>query len=83
MPPVDPATHARVRRDLGISYAPLAARLDVWHDYRLRWTRDGCTFSVNGRPVLETRQSPSGPLGFVCWLDNQYLVATPLSNRTI
>ena len=66
-----------VRRRLGISAAPLAVDPRQWHDYRLEWRRDGCHFRVDGTPVLTTPHSPRGPLGFVCWLDNQYLVLTP------
>ncbi len=66
-----------VRRRLGIAAAPLAVDLRQWHDYRLEWRRDGCRFLVDGAPVLATPTAPRGPLGFVCWLDNQYLVLTP------
>lgn len=66
-----------VQRGLGISYRPLALTMTGWHDYHLSWRSDGCTFQVDGRPLLETKVSPRGPLGFVCWLDNQYMVATP------
>jgi len=71
-----------VRRRLGISAAPLAAARpaatpDTWRDYRLEWRPDGCCFLVDGAPVLTTTTSPRGPLGFVCWVDNQYLVLTP------
>ncbi len=66
-----------VRRRLGIHAAPLAVELRDWHDYRLEWRRDGGRFLVDGAPVLTTPTAPRGPLGFVCWLDNQYLVLTP------
>ncbi len=66
-----------VGRRLGIAAAPLAVELRDWHHYRLEWRRDGCRFLVNGSPVLNTPTAPRGPLGFVCWLDNQYLVLTP------
>ena len=33
--------------------------------------------SVDEKPVLEEAPSPRGPLGFVMWLDNQYMVMTP------
>ena len=35
------------------------------------------SFWVDGAPVLTTLAAPRGPLGFVCWLDNQYLILTP------
>jgi hypothetical protein len=65
-----------VQRGLGISYRQIGQSLTAWHDYRLSWRPDGCTFHVDGRPILETNHSPRGPLGFVCWLDNQFMVAT-------
>jgi len=66
-----------VRRRLSIRAAPLAAPPDAWHDYHLEWRRDGCRFLVDGAPALTTAASPRGPLGFVGWVDNQYLVLTP------
>ena len=66
-----------VRARLGIHAAPLAMDMRQWHTYELRWRPDGCSFAIDGRAVLETPQAPRGPLGFVCWLDNQYLILTP------
>lgn len=65
-----------VRQQLGIGYAPLPVEMTAWHDYRLVWQREGCVFWVDGQVVLHTPFSPRGPLGFVCWVDNQYMVAT-------
>jgi hypothetical protein len=48
-----------------------------WHSYRLDWLADGCTFYVDGVLQHQTRFSPRGPLGFVCWIDNQTMVLTP------
>lgn len=66
-----------VRQQLRLSFQPFP-ELDItkWHTYRLDWRRENCTFWVDGSPVLLTPHSPQGPLGFVCWLDNQYLVLT-------
>lgn len=66
-----------VRRRLNISFAPLSVTMVEWHNYHLEWRPDGCRFAVDDRPVFETSCSPGGPLGFVCWLDNQTMVATP------
>lgn len=65
-----------LRRRLQISFAPIESPMDRWHVYQLLWTPDGCTFSIDGELVLQTAYSPRGPLGFVCWIDNQYMVAT-------
>ncbi len=61
---------------LNIHHAPLDATLTDWHTYELAWLPLGCTFLVDGELVLQTTTSPAGPLGFVCWIDNQYLIAT-------
>jgi hypothetical protein len=65
-----------LRQRLAISFAPIAVPLTAWHTYELAWLPGGCRFTVDGVPVLQTPHSPRGPLGFVCWLDNQYMVAT-------
>ncbi len=66
-----------IRQQLSISFAPIAMDMTAWHTYALDWHRHGCRFMVDGAVVLDTPHSPRGPLGFVCWIDNQYLVATP------
>ena len=65
-----------IRRRLKISFAPLSHTMQDWHDYTLHWLPEGCSFLIDGLPVLTTPFSPKGPLGFVCWVDNQYLIAT-------
>lgn len=66
-----------VQQRLGISYAPLTTALTEWHHYSLVWLHEGCTFAVDGKIVAQTSHAPRGPLGFVCWLDNQFLLVTP------
>jgi len=65
-----------LRRRLNISYTQLPRLMTDWQGYKLHWYSDGCTFIVNDEIVLRTSFSPRGPLGFVCWIDNQYMVAT-------
>ncbi len=65
-----------VRQRLGITYAQLELPIEQWHTYELIWRVDGCRFIVDGQMMLQTTLAPLGPLGFVCWLDNQYLIAT-------
>ena len=65
-----------VREALGVEYAGISSDMCQWHEYHLSWQAEGCVFTVDGQPILATSHSPRGPLGFVCWLDNQYLVAT-------
>jgi hypothetical protein len=64
-----------IQRRLQISHAAIASNIEDWHQYELSWTVDGCSFYIDDVPVLQTHHSPSGPLGFVCWVDNQYLIA--------
>lgn len=66
-----------VRRSLEMSFQRLEIAMENWHDYELNWLESGCLFRVDGEVVLQTVHSPRGPLGFVAWIDNQYLVATP------
>ncbi len=63
-----------LRRQFSISFAPILADMTAWHLYELHWRPHGSSFFVDGAPVLQTPFSPRGPLGFVCWLDNQYMV---------
>jgi hypothetical protein len=60
----------------GDQLLPAGVALEEWHRYELEWRAGGCSFRVDGELVLETPHSPRGPLGFVAWIDNQYLVAT-------
>lgn len=66
-----------IRRQLKISHRNLDLDMASWHSYRLSWKEDECEFWVDERRVYTTSFSPRGPLGFVCWIDNQYLVAKP------
>jgi hypothetical protein len=65
-----------VQRGLGISFSRIDVEMGEWHHYSLSWQESGCFFQVDGVPVLQTPMTPGGPLGFVAWIDNQYLRAT-------
>jgi hypothetical protein len=65
------------QRAINVSEALLPVELTEWHTYQLDWQSPSAHFTVDGQTVLRRRTSPAGPLGFVLWLDNQYLVATP------
>ncbi|KAA3665002.1 MAG: hypothetical protein DWQ04_02805 [Chloroflexi bacterium] len=64
----------KVQQSLGISFTQLDVDLQAWQRYELVWQKTGCRFTVNGNTVLDTPFSPRGPLGFVCWIDNQFMV---------
>ncbi len=66
-----------VQRALRIRERELHVDMTSWHTYQLEWGRAEATFCVDGAPVLEAAPAPLGPLGFVMWLDNQAMIATP------
>ncbi|MBN1177764.1 MAG: hypothetical protein JXD18_01020 [Anaerolineae bacterium] len=66
-----------IQRALAAREALLPIEMTAWHTYTLEWGRDITRFEVDGAAVLESAPGPRGPLGFVMWLDNQYMVATP------
>jgi hypothetical protein len=66
-----------IQRALAVSETLLTMDMTAWHDYALDWGIERAEFSVDGTPVLCAAPSPGGRLGFVMWLDNQYMVATP------
>jgi len=66
-----------IQRGLHIQEARVDAPMTDWHTYTLDWGRERSTFSVDGEAVLRDAPSPRGPLGFVMWLDNQYMVVKP------
>lgn len=67
----------RVQRALSIAEAPLAPLDPTWRTCTIEWRSDGARFTVDDAVVLETGCAPRGPLGFVAWVDNQWMVATP------
>jgi hypothetical protein len=62
---------------LNVREAQIAVEMSAWHTYTLMWEVEQVDFLIDGRPVLEGAPSPRGPLGFVLWMDNQYMVITP------
>lgn len=77
LPPLRRLIWPSVRSALRISFERLPHRMDDWRVYELDWLPQGCFFRVDGQPILQTPHSPRGPLGFVAWIDNQYMAATP------
>ena len=66
-----------IQRALNVREATVKAGMTEWHTYILEWGRERARFSVDGKSVLADAPAPRGPLGFVAWLDNQYMVVTP------
>jgi hypothetical protein len=48
-----------------------------WHGYQIDWRENRVIFKVDNAPVYESSVSPTGPLGLVIWIDNQYAAFTP------
>lgn len=72
----------RIQRGLNIREAAIPVEMPQWHIYELQWGRESARFSVaqqgsSSRHTVLDAPSPGGPLGFVMWQDNQYLVLTP------
>ena len=55
----------------------LELEMSDWHTYEIYWGINSARFLVDGVEVLSSLFTPSGPLGFVAWIDNQYAVASP------
>src|SRR6266508_3760481 len=66
-----------IQRSLRIAEAPIPAPGQDWRSYSLEWQADGARFSIDNRIIFTTERAPRGPLGFVAWVDNQWMVATP------
>jgi hypothetical protein len=70
-----------IQQSLKVREATIPVDMTQWHTYVLDWGVEDSHFSLSGpaphyQPIL-TAPSPRGPLGFVMWMDNQYLIATP------
>ena len=71
-----------IQRAINVSEAAVEVDMTTWHTYVLEWEVERTRFYVDAmgwddsEPLLDA-PSPRGPLGFVMWLDNQYMVATP------
>jgi hypothetical protein len=76
-----PAVYRRLwplyQRALNVSESLVPTDRTAWHTYTINWQPDSAAFSVDGDLLLTTDTPPHGPLGFVMWIDNQALVATP------
>jgi hypothetical protein len=71
-----------IQRALHVRETPLSLDMTQDNTYILEWGAERARFglaSEDGQPSMPIMDAPSpkGPLGFVMWLDNQYLVATP------
>lgn len=65
------------RQWMAVSQRPIPLDLTRWHCYEIRWHRNEVIFGVDGEIVHRAPFAPQGPLGFVAWIDNQFLVVDP------
>jgi hypothetical protein len=68
------------QRALKVSEHALDIDFTESHTYTLIWRQESVEFYVDDNQVHESPYAPSGPLGFVAWLDNQYAIVTPQGN---
>jgi len=71
-----------IQRTLRIREARVQADMTQWHTYTLDWDVEQASFRLledkSSQPEAILRApSPRGPLGFVMWMDNQYLIVAP------
>jgi hypothetical protein len=66
-----------IQRALNVQEVTVEAEMTEWHTYVIEWSVEQTRFWVDDEPMLENGPLVRGPLGFVMWLDNQYMVATP------
>ena len=71
-----------IQRAINVGEAEVDVDVTAWHTYVLEWGIERTCFYVDrsgqgSSEALLEAPSPRGPLGFVMWLDNQYMVATP------
>lgn len=67
----------KIQRAINVRESLLEVDMTQWHTYAVRWETERTAFWVDDRPALRGVPSPHGPLGFVMWLDNQYMIVTP------
>jgi hypothetical protein len=77
LPPIYRALWPTIQRAVRVKESIVDIEMTEWHTYAIEWGTEQSKFSVDGSIVLQNAPSPRGPLGFVMWLDNQYMVVTP------
>jgi hypothetical protein len=68
---------AKLSRIIGEDSIQLSIDVTQWNEYEINWKSDKVEFLVNTEPVFATNTSPTGPLGLVIWIDNQYASFKP------
>lgn len=66
-----------IQRAVKVQEAIIKPEMTEWHTYGIEWGSEQAAFSVDGEILLANAPAPQGPLGFVMWLDNQFMIVTP------
>jgi hypothetical protein len=77
IPGVERRLWPHVQRALGVSEAPIPPPGPGFREYVIEWNIGSARFLIDGQVVHQAPCAPRGPLGFVAWVDNQWLIATP------
>ncbi len=77
IPPLYRILWPPVQSAVRIQETSVQAEMREWHTYAIEWGSEYASFSLDGGTLMDNAPSPRGPLGFVMWLDNQYMVVTP------
>lgn len=65
------------QRAIRVSERLVPGPMDRWRIYTLDWSRRWVRFWVDGRLLHESPYAIPGPLGFVLWIDNQFMRISP------
>lgn len=77
VPPLGRLARRLLRRWIAEDSVRLSPDASLWRHYRLLYEADRVRFYVDQELALATAVSPSAPLGFVLWIDNQYAALNP------
>lgn len=76
-----PALYRRLwpiaQRAIKVSEAVIPADITQIHTYRLTWEAERLTFWIDDTLIHTSPFSPTGRMGFIAWIDNQYAIVTP------
>lgn len=65
------------QRAIGVCERLVPVEMIDWHTYVIQWGQTSARFKVDDETTLVCNSAPGGRLGFVMWLDNQFMVVTP------
>jgi hypothetical protein len=66
-----------IQRAVNVKETLVQAAMTEWHTYTIEWGTKQTRFLVDETVLLDGAPSPRGPLGFVMWIDNQYMQVKP------